>query len=209
MIPPNNFWWLSRSRRPSPPTTCLHFPSKFEWFPLWILPKFSAIPPPPFGFSVTIDPQGINNDRSLICFAVPCNTLIWPIMCKELIRGRPFDFWVGGASIGDLRKKYPEVWFWAQKSLARKYLPCNRFVRQGKTFYYQRFEEKKSLRKKSPIPWSKSNGRLLITCRKSCYCLILRLRHQSLIVHYSWSKLVHVYSLLHDECNTAGRLGTF
>ena len=56
---------------------------------------------------------------------------------------------------------------------------------------------------KSPILWSKSNGRPLITCRKSCYCLILRLRRQSLIVR-SRSKLVHVYSPLHDECNTAG-----
>ena len=46
--PPNSFWWLSRS-----PPPCLHFPSKFEWSPLWILPKFSAIPP--FGFSVTSD----------------------------------------------------------------------------------------------------------------------------------------------------------
>ena len=53
---------------PPPPTTCLHFPGKFECSPLWILPKFSAIPP--FGFLVTNDPQGINNDRSLICFAV-------------------------------------------------------------------------------------------------------------------------------------------
>ena len=34
--------------------------------------------------------------------------------------------------------------------------------------------------------------------RKSCYCLILRLRHLSLIVH-SRSKLVHVYSLLYDD----------
>ena len=70
--------------------------------------------------------------------------------------------------------------------------------------------KQKFLRKpmKSPIPWSKSNGRPLVTCRKSCYRLKLRLRHQSLIVH-SRSKLVHVYSLLDDECNTAGRLGTF
>ena len=60
VILPNNFWWLSRSRLPAPPppppTTCLHFPSKFEWSTLWIVPKFSAIPP--FGFSVTTDPQG-------------------------------------------------------------------------------------------------------------------------------------------------------
>ena len=41
---------------PPPPTICLHFPSKFEWSPLWIVPKFSAIPP--FGFSVTTDPRG-------------------------------------------------------------------------------------------------------------------------------------------------------
>ena len=34
--------------------------------------------------------------------------------------------------------------------------------------------------------------------RKSCYRPILRLRHQSLIVHF-WSKLVHVYSLLYDD----------
>ena len=47
-----------------------------------------------------------------------------------------------------------------------------------------------------------------ITCRKSCYCLILRWRHQNLMVH-SRSKLVHVYSLLHDECNTAGRLARY
>ena len=66
----------------SRPPPCLHFPSKFEWSPLWILPKFSAIPA--FGFSVTTDPpfcspknqvipskilrprtQAINNDRSL------------------------------------------------------------------------------------------------------------------------------------------------
>ena len=77
MIPPNNCWWLSRC--PSP--QCLYFPSKFKWSPLWILPKFSLIPP--FGFSVTTDPafvllkikwshpksspsllQAINNGRS-------------------------------------------------------------------------------------------------------------------------------------------------
>ena len=50
VIPHNNFWWLSRSLLP----TCPHFPSKFEWPTVWILPKFSAIPP--FGFSVTSDP---------------------------------------------------------------------------------------------------------------------------------------------------------
>ena len=58
---------------------CRHFSSKFEWSPLWILPKFSVIPS--FRFSVTIDPPfcslkikwsplkssppGHENDRSL------------------------------------------------------------------------------------------------------------------------------------------------
>ena len=46
-----------------------------------------------------------------------------------------------------------------------------------------------------PIPHLKSNGRPLITGRKSYDRLILCLRHQSLIVH-SRSKVVHVYSLL-------------
>ena len=49
VIPSNNIWWLSPS-----PSPCLHFPSKFEWSPLWILPKFSVIPP--FGFSFMTDP---------------------------------------------------------------------------------------------------------------------------------------------------------
>ena len=69
--------------RDPPPSSCLHFPSEFEWSPLWIPPKFSIIPP--FGFSVTIDPhfcfpknqvippkipppppREINNDRSFV-----------------------------------------------------------------------------------------------------------------------------------------------
>ena len=58
------------------------------------------------------------------------------------------------------------------------------------------------------IPRLKSNGWPLITCRKSYYRLILCLRHQSLIVH-SRSKVIHVYSLLHDEWNTAGRLARY
>ena len=95
--------------------------------------------------------------------------------------------------MGDFRKKnFLKSDFEHKKKLARKYLPYNSFVCQGKIFYHQRFGGKKFLRKpiKSPIPRSKSNGRPLITCRKSCYRLILRLRHQSLIVH-SRSKLVH------------------
>ena len=50
VIPPNNSWWLSRFPRPMM-SLC---PSKFEWSPLWILPKFSVIPP--FGFTVMIPP---------------------------------------------------------------------------------------------------------------------------------------------------------
>ena len=79
------------------PPPCLHFPSKFYWSPLlWILQKFSAIPP--FGFSVTTDPpysfsqnssdpplksfprpasrKAINNDRSLFMYD-PFLTLIF------------------------------------------------------------------------------------------------------------------------------------
>ena len=66
VIPPNNFWWLSRS---PPHVFCS---SKFEWSPLWILPKFSAIPS--FGFSVTTYPpplpQGENYDQSLMRLAI-------------------------------------------------------------------------------------------------------------------------------------------
>ena len=94
--PPNNFWWLSRS-----PTPCLHFPSKFEWSPLWILPKFSAIPP--IGFSVTTDPpfcspknqvtppplQVINNDRSLmsslVCSREKCRLISRTAAGNELL----------------------------------------------------------------------------------------------------------------------------
>ena len=66
VIPSNNIWWLSRC-----PSPCLHFPSKFEWSPLWILPKFSVIPP--FGFSVTIDPP----------FCSPKNQVIPPKILRS------------------------------------------------------------------------------------------------------------------------------
>ena len=48
MVSPNNIRWLSRS-----PRVFIFHVSKFEWSPLWILPKFSVILP--FGFSVTTD----------------------------------------------------------------------------------------------------------------------------------------------------------
>ena len=68
LIPPNNFWWLSRSPPPTP--TCLLFkevrvvpplnPSKvFSDPPFWVL-SYDWSPPP----------QGINNDRSLMHFAI-------------------------------------------------------------------------------------------------------------------------------------------
>ena len=58
--------------RNPPPPPCLYFLSKFEWSPLWILPKFSAISP--FGFSVTTDAP--------VCF--PKNQVIPPIMTGPL-----------------------------------------------------------------------------------------------------------------------------
>ena len=209
MIPHNNFWWLSRSLS----SRHVFFSSKFEWSPLRILPKFSAIPP--FGFSVTTDPlHGINNDRSLMRFAIIMQHVNMAYHMQRAYKGPTIWLLRGGGGgggrggIGDSRKKdILKSDFEHKKNLARKYLPYNSFVCRGKVFW---FGEKKFLRKpiKSPIPRSKSNGRPLITCRKSGYRRILSLRHQSLIVH-SRSKLVHVYSLLHDEFNTAGRLGTF
>ena len=184
---------------------------------IWVVPslnpsKVFSDPPPPFGFSVTTDPQGINNDRSLMRFAVIMQHATIAYHVQRAYKGPTIWLLKGeeggdGGGIGDFRKKYSEVWFWAQKSLARKYLPYNSFVYcQGKTFYHQRFGGKNSYAN----PWNHPypNDRPLITCRKSCYRLILRLRDQSLIVHYR-SKLIHVYSLLHDEHNTVGRLGTF
>ena len=120
--------------RPPPPYHMSSFsklPSKFEWSFLWILPKFSAIPP--FGFSVTTDPQGINNDRSLMCFGVIIQHANMAYHVQRASKG-PTIWLLRGGGIGDLRKKYPEVWFWAQKSLARKYLLYNSFVCQGNSY---------------------------------------------------------------------------
>ena len=138
-----------------PPTTCLHFPSKFERSPLWIFPKFSAIPP--FGLSVTTDPQGINTDRSLMRFAVIMQHANMAYHVQRAYKGPTIWLLKGGGGDG--------IDFWAQKRLAKKYLPYNSFVCKGKRFYHQRFGGKTFLRKpmKSPIPWSKSNGRPLIT----------------------------------------------
>ena len=185
-----------------PPTTCLHFPSKFERSPHWILPKFSAIPP--FGLSVTTDPQGINNDRSLMRFAVIMQHANMAYHVQRAYKGP--TIWLlrgGGGGIGDSRKKTS----WSLILSTRKILQGNTCHRIA-LYVRENYSITRGSGKKNSYANPKSNGRSLITCRKSCYRLILGLRHQSLIVH-SRSKLVHVYSLLHDECNTAGRLGTF
>ena len=83
MIPPNNFWWLSRS------SPCLHFPSKFEWSPLWILPKFSVIPP--LGFSVTTNAP----------FCSPKNQVIPPPPKKKSGRREP---WERGSDIACIKR---------------------------------------------------------------------------------------------------------
>ena len=69
-------------RDPPPPPSCLHFPSEFEWSPLWIVLKIAAIPllgsqlrqtppsppPPPllFSNSASFSTKGIKRD--IICF---------------------------------------------------------------------------------------------------------------------------------------------
>ena len=50
--------------RNPPPPPCLYFLSKFEWSPLWILRKFSAISP--FGFSVTTDAPVCSSKNQVI-----------------------------------------------------------------------------------------------------------------------------------------------
>ena len=89
---------------PPPPYHMSSFsklPSKFEWSHLWILPKFSAIPP--FGFSVTTDPQGINNDRSLMCFGVIIQHANMAYHVQRASKG-PTIWLLRGDGIGDLRK---------------------------------------------------------------------------------------------------------
>ena len=73
----NNIWWPSRS-----PSPCLHFPSKFEWSPLWILPKFSVIPP--LGFSVTTDPPSCSPKNQVI----PPKILLFPPAPRTRINDR-------------------------------------------------------------------------------------------------------------------------
>ena len=105
MIPPNNFWWLSQSPSPPLPPPPHHMSSfsKQIWVvPLWILPNFSAIPT--FGFSVTTDPQGINNDRSLMCLAVIMQHANMACHVQRAYKGPTIWLLRGGGGIGDLRK---------------------------------------------------------------------------------------------------------
>ena len=147
MIPPNNFWWLPQSLTPPPPP---HPPHVFIFQANLSGPlseSFQSFQRSPLlGSWVTTDPQGINNDRSLMWFAVIMQHADVAYHVQRAYMGADhLTFKGGGGGTGDLRKRYHEVWSWAQKSLARKYLPYNSFECQGKTFYYQRFWGKKIL----------------------------------------------------------------
>ena len=52
------------------PPLILHFPNKFSAPPIWILRKFSAIPP--FGFLVTTDPPFCSPKNQVIPPIIPC-----------------------------------------------------------------------------------------------------------------------------------------
>ena len=101
VTPPNNIWRLSQS----PPLPMSSFskqiwvvPMGSWWSPLWILLKFSAIPP--FGFSVTTDPpKGINNDRSLMRVAIILQDANMAYHVQRAYKGRPFDIWRGGGGV--------------------------------------------------------------------------------------------------------------
>ena len=135
-------------------------------------------------------PQGINNDRSLMRFAIILQHAYMAYHVQRAERGRPFDFWGGG------RRR---VWVISENNILKTDLEQ---ILQGNTWHTIALYVREEIL--SPEVW----GKKILTPRKSYYRLILRLRHQSLIVH-SRSKVVHVYSLLHDEWITAGRLGTF
>ena len=72
-----------------PPSSCLHFPSEFEWSPLWIPPKFSIIPLlgsqlrliPPFVF--------LKIKWSLPKSPPPSRPgdKLWPVLCTIVSRG--------------------------------------------------------------------------------------------------------------------------
>ena len=76
-----------------------------------------------------------------MCFAVIMQHANMAYHVQRAYKGPTIWLLSGGGGvvgIGDLGKKYPEVWFWAQKSLARKYLPYNSFVCQGKNILWLR-----------------------------------------------------------------------
>ena len=74
---------------------CLHFPSKFEWSPLWILQQFSVIPHlwgsqlwliPPKKSSAHRPPrQAINNDRSLKRLWMPAEKVLYKLFLLSLL----------------------------------------------------------------------------------------------------------------------------
>ena len=104
MIPPNNFWWLSQSPSPPsprPPPHVFIFQANLSGPPL-NPSKLSAIPP--FGFSVTTDPQGINNNRSLMCLAVIMEHANIACHVQRAYKGPVIWLLRGGGGIGDLRK---------------------------------------------------------------------------------------------------------
>ena len=87
---------------PPPPHHMSSFSKQIWVVPLWILPNFSAIHP--FGFSVTTDPQGINNDRSLMCLAVIMQHANMACHVQRAYKGPTIWLLRGRGSIGDLRK---------------------------------------------------------------------------------------------------------
>ena len=143
---------LSRSPPPRPTYYMSSFSKQIWVVPhIWILPKFSAIPP--FGFSVKTDPQGINNYRSLMRFALIMQHANMAYRVQRAYKGS--IIWL--LSRGWYRwfqKKISWSLIWVQKSLLRKYLPYNSFVCQGKTFYHQRFGGKKSYANPSNHPYA-------------------------------------------------------
>ena len=82
------------------PPPCLHFPSKFEWSPLWILPKFSAIPPffspkskwsPLKSSAPAPHLQAINNDR----FLTKVKLRLWRRLGRRLSKSPLLLFFTG------------------------------------------------------------------------------------------------------------------
>ena len=93
--------------RPPPPTHMSSFQASLSGPPLWILPKFSAIPS--LGFSVTTDPppprKGINNDRSLMRFAIIMQHANMAYHVQRAYKGPTIWLLREGGGMGDFRQK--------------------------------------------------------------------------------------------------------